>query len=133
MTTNNPYFELAYVSTLAPDAPIAVVADIARRSRAYNELNQLTGLIVFDGERFAQQLEGDEERVLEVAEKIRQDARHVDMRIFYRGKLASRRFKKFGLGFADVEKYDLGPLEHLKSASAINFFVNLVPTLDWTA
>ena len=50
--------EILYVSQLAADAPLRVVADIAARSRVANQSRDITGLLVFDGMRFCQQFEG---------------------------------------------------------------------------
>lgn len=53
-------YEVVYVSTLAPDAPIRVVEAIARKARPANQERDITGRLIFDGMRFCQQLEGSQ-------------------------------------------------------------------------
>ena len=49
-------YEVLYVSTIAPDAPVSVVANIARTARVFNAAHDITGLLIFDGQRFASSL-----------------------------------------------------------------------------
>ena len=55
---NTALYEVLYVSTLAPDQPLQVVAEIAAHARPANASMDITGLLIFDGQRFCQQLEG---------------------------------------------------------------------------
>lgn len=127
-------FEVIYVSTIAPNAPLSVVADIAARSRAWNSTQAITGLLIFDGMRFCQQLEGAQKEVLALIERISSDSRHTDVTIFHHGKLPQRRFKNFALAFTDVTEIGdievLARLEKLDGQSGVSAFEELVDTLD---
>jgi hypothetical protein len=125
-----PLHEIVYVSTLSPEAPVTVVADIARKARVYNATQDITGLMVFDGLRFCQQIEGEQKKIMKLVEKIGQDPRHANVQIFYHGPLAERRFKSFSLAFSQVENTDLGVLEQLDGEQALNVFLAMLPTLD---
>ena len=57
MNLSSALYEVLYVSVLAPDQPLSVVAEIAGRARAANAQGDITGLLIFDGQRFCQQLE----------------------------------------------------------------------------
>ena len=123
--------EVLYVSTIAPDAPVSVVAEIAGKARSTNETLGITGLLVFDGMRFCQQLEGNQKEVLALTERIRQDPRHTQVAILHHGPLAERRFKRFGLGYTAVDDVDvLGQLEQLDGQAAIEAFLALLSSLD---
>ena len=74
--------EVLYVSTIHPAAAISVVADIAAKARVWNLAHQLTGLLIFDGMRFCQQIEGPQKGVLALIERISADARHLNVTIF---------------------------------------------------
>lgn len=52
-----------YRSELASNANRSCVADIARVSRLLNEGNDITGILIFDGLRFVQYMEGPEHQV----------------------------------------------------------------------
>lgn len=123
--------EVLYLSTLAPDAPLKVVASIATQARKANQAAGITGLLVFDGMQFCQHIEGPRKAVLALTERIRQDPRHVDVDILYHGPLAQRRFRNFGLGYTVVEDVDvLARLRYAGADAALAQFLALEPTLD---
>ncbi|MDO8371044.1 MAG: BLUF domain-containing protein [Polaromonas sp.] len=123
--------EVLYLSTLAPGAPLKVIADIASRARKANEAAGITGLLVFDGMQFCQHIEGPRKAVLALTERIRQDPRHVDVDILYHGPLAQRRFRHFGLAYTAVEDVDvLVRLRDVGAEAALTQFLALVSTLD---
>lgn len=116
-------YEVLYVSTLAPDQPISVVAEIAGPARIANAQLDITGLLIFDGQRFCQQLEGPQKAVLKLIERIRADLRHVNVEILHHGPLAGRRFQQFSLAFSTVEDVDaLARMERLDGAAALQAF-----------
>jgi hypothetical protein len=127
-------YEILYVSTLAPEAPLSAVADIAAKARRANAERDITGLLVFDGMRFCQQLEGGQKQVLALLERIRQDTRHINMQILHHGELAMRRFKRFSLGYCTVEDDDvLERMEQLDGQAALDAFEGLLTRLDLDA
>ena len=116
-------YEVLYVSTLAPDQPLSVVADIAAKARQVNAQHDITGLLIFDGQRFCQQLEGVKKPVLKLIERIRDDPRHVNVEVLHHGMLAARRFRQFSLAFSNVEDEDaLARLEQLDGDAALAAF-----------
>lgn len=131
MTTPTQLYETLYVSTIAPDAPISIIGEIASTARVFNESQGITGLLVFDGMRFCQQLEGERRKVMKLLERIQQDPRHVNVEILHHAPLAARRFRRFSLGYTTVDDVDvLGPLEQLDGQVAMDAFLALVATLD---
>lgn len=98
---NASVFELAYVSVLSRMADIRGVADIVRRARSYNREHGLTGILVFDGERFCQHIEGDREAVLLLTDRIARDTRHEQFRILHQAvSVPRRRFGEWPLAYA---------------------------------
>ena len=123
--------EVLYVSTIAPAAPISIVADIALKARIANQARDITGLLIFDGMRFCQQLEGRPKEVLALTERIRQDPRHTNIEIIHQGPLAERRFRRFSLGYVSVDEIDvLEWIEQLDGKLAIDAFMALLPDFD---
>lgn len=132
MKTTPALYEIIYVSTLAPDAPIRVVGEIAATSRVRNQQRGITGLLIFDGMRFCQQLEGAQRDVVRLLDKIRQDHRHVDMEVVHDGFLDARRFQQFNLGYAAVDDEDtLASLERLDGEAALQAFLAMLSTVDF--
>ena len=129
--TSKVLHEILYVSTLAVDAPIRVVADIAAWSRAANQSRDISGLLVFDGMHFCQQFEGSGIEVAGLMDRIRQDPRHTDVELLHHGPLAARRFGRWSLGYTsveDVEAFDR--LKRLQGQAAIDAFLGMLPKLD---
>ena len=114
-------YEVLYVSTIAPDQPLSVVAEIAGRARVVNAELGITGLLIFDGQRFCQQLEGPQKAVLKLIERIRNDPRHINVEVLHHGPLAGRRFQHFSLAFSAVEDVDaLARMERLDGEAAVS-------------
>lgn len=124
-------YEVLYVSTLAPGAPLSVVGSIAGTSRIKNQAKDLTGILIFDGMRFCQQIEGEQKEVMALLESIREDARHTAVEILHHGSIETRRFKNFSLAYAPIDDADpLDALEKLDGEAAVAAFLDLVATLE---
>jgi hypothetical protein len=67
---------LAYTSRARLDLSAGDLADIHDTARHLNALDGITGLLVFDGTRFLQIVEGSEEAVDSLLERLRSDERH---------------------------------------------------------
>ena len=134
MTITTSLHEILYVSTLKTGEPISIVADIAAKARVFNESQNITGLLVFDGMRFCQQLEGERKPVMALLERISQDPRHTNVEVLHHAPLEARRFRRFSLGYTTVDDVDvLEKLEQLDGQAAMDFFVSLISTLDLDA
>ena len=132
MKISTALYEVLYVSTLAPDQPLSVVAEIAGRARQVNAELDVTVLLIFDGQRFCQQLEGPQKAVLKLIERIRNDARHVNVEVLHHGPLAGRRFQQFSLAFSTVEDVDaLARMEHLDGEVALVAFQEVCKELEF--
>jgi hypothetical protein len=123
--------EVLYVSTLSPDSPVKVISQIAAKARIANQESDITGLLVFDGMRFCQQLEGPRKAVLALMERIRVDPRHVNVEILHHAPLEQRRFRRFSLGYAATDDADvLARIEDAGPEQAMAQFLALLPSVD---
>ena len=87
----SPHFESMFLSELSADANAGEIANIVRSSRANNAMNELTGLLLFDGERFCECLEGPEAMVQQTMAKIAVDPRHTQFQPLHNGQMAGKR------------------------------------------
>lgn len=121
-----------YCSMLSPDAEPTCVADIIRTSRRVNAELDVTGILVFDGQRFCQYLEGPGAHIDALAARIRNDPRHTDFRAQHHAPLqGARRFGQWSMAYALAN--DAEPLEHLHlldGAPALQRLTDLLPELD---
>lgn len=65
-----------YHSVMADTQEASCVADIVKAARQFNASQGLSGLLVFDGMRFAQYLEGPADALQALIERLQQDTRH---------------------------------------------------------
>lgn len=123
--------EVLYVSTLSPEAPVKVISQIAAKARIANQEAGITGLLIFDGMRFCQQIEGPRKAILALIERIRQDPRHVNIEILHHAPLEQRRFRRFSLGYATTDDADvLARMENAGPEQAMAQFLALLPSID---
>lgn len=116
-------YALIYVSTLASSASVTAVPDISRAARLANPALGITGLLVFDGNRFCQQLEGSMRTVVELFERISNDARHDHISLLHQGAIAQRHYRQFNVGYPLPETGDtLADIEALQGEAAIAAF-----------
>ena len=127
------HYAFLFVSTLADDMPPDCVADIARQARANNARTDITGLLVFDGENFAQLMEGPKDTVLPVAERMSHDPRHCGWEVLYEAEIATpRQFPTWRLGYLVMDLQEFGPknLRGKRGPAALEAFDFMLPALD---
>jgi hypothetical protein len=72
---------LTYTSRARLDMSDDELNDIQRSARSLNAIDGITGLLLFDGVRFLQLIEGSEDAVDNLAERLRRDRRHSDFEV----------------------------------------------------
>ncbi|OUL99852.1 BLUF domain-containing protein [Variovorax sp. JS1663] len=123
--------EILYCSMLAPGLPTDVVGHIVAQARARNAQEAITGLLVFDGLRFCQHIEGPRRNVLRLLNRLDADPRHTEMKVLHEGVIEARRYERFELGLAHIEEgEDVEDLRRLDGAEALAQFIALRPRWD---
>lgn len=124
-------YELLYISSLAPHMRVNDISTIVAQARERNAKRHITGLLVFDGHRFCQQLEGDKTEVLHLFRRIREDPRHLDVEVLHQGLIGQRRFKRFAMGYAAAGEDDLlARLERAIGPDTVQTLLSQLPLLD---
>jgi hypothetical protein len=94
-------YELIYASWITTRLDPAFVLDMIKQARVRNRAMGVTSLLLFDGERFCQQLEGEMEAVGVISAAIEHDRRHHDFTTLHAGPLPEgRRFPGWDMAFA---------------------------------
>lgn len=122
-----------YCSVLAPEAGPASVGAIVKAAREFNGSHGITGLLVFDGERFCQYIEGPAPAMQSLIEKLEVDPRHADFTPlhFERGAADDRRFPGWSMGYADVSgDHTIEGIAHLPADEALEKVQMLARELD---
>ena len=92
-------FESMFLSEFAPDTHPGEIARIVRVSRTNNAAAGITGLMMFDGSLFCQDLEGPERAVRDMIARIARDPRHRTFLPLHHAPLEkTRRFDSWHVG-----------------------------------
>ena len=90
--------QLLYISTVTPNHPVDL-DEILRVSRRNNAVCGVTGLLMFNGKRFLQVLEGPGEAITATYARISADQRHRAPVMLARKVLAQREFGDWAMGY----------------------------------
>ena len=94
---------LTYTSLARLDLQTADLEDIHRTAREVNALEGITGLLVFNGTHFLQIIEGSEQAIEELVERLRKDSRHTGFEIRDRRKVEARSFPDWSMEMVRVK------------------------------
>ncbi|MES2497517.1 MAG: BLUF domain-containing protein [Pseudomonadota bacterium] len=97
--------QLIYISTARASLILSDVEGILQASRRNNDRAQLTGLLIFDGKRFLQALEGPAEAIEVTYSRIALDPRHRAL-----VKLSSRQVETREFGSWSMGSHLIGPV-----------------------
>jgi len=99
-------FHLIYVSTPVLPMTDDALIDLLRQSRARNERNRITGMLLYKGGHFMGVLEGNKSRITKIFAAIEQDARHKSVDVLRAEKILHREFPDWTMGFETSDKLD---------------------------
>ena len=99
-------FQLIYISTARPDVDQHEVGRILGSARRRNHADRITGLLVFDGKRFLQALEGDRGLVEDCYARIRKDPRHRAPVTLSEKEIGKREFGDWTMAWSRVDRID---------------------------
>ena len=91
--------QLTYISTISPgvdDAAIEAILAVARRNNRHRDL---TGMLLFNGKRFLQHLEGSPSDLERIYDNIRVDPRHRALVELGRQMVPQRTFSGWQMAF----------------------------------
>ena len=82
------------------------LADILETARFHNALDGITGMLLYRRGHFLQVLEGTDEVLRALLEKLKRDPRHTEMRILLDGRIPARAFGAWSMAFQDLSGLD---------------------------
>ena len=94
---------LLYVSTSINLLSDEELVDILKVSRENNKALDITGLLLYKGGNFMQVLEGPDEVVNSLYEKIKIDARHKDVTVISSEQISARQFPAWEMAFQNLD------------------------------
>lgn len=121
-----------YHSEIAADADIGCVAEIAKFSRVFNQAHDITGVLIFDGQRFVQYIEGPQAYVIALANKIALDTRHTNFTPLHQAQgITQRLFPQWAMAYvADDDAEPLASMLTAQGEAALSRLQKILPQLD---
>lgn len=107
-------FELAYTSRASEMMTDLQLESLLNQATRFNQLNDITGLLLYNDGIFFQLLEGEESTIKELYASIKQDFRHYDVRKIYDQPLTQRHYADWSMKFFNVSSHS-PHLQHDKS------------------
>lgn len=93
---------LTYTSLASLDLTSGDLIDILQTARHLNALEGITGLLVFNGVRFLQVIEGSEAAIDELVRRLRTDHRHTGLEIRDERIVEERSFPDWSMELVEV-------------------------------
>lgn len=126
---------LLYTSRLAAGYGPTEVGRIVKQAREMNAIHGITGVLVFDGDWFAQYVEGAADAMAVLELHLRADPRHCDFTaIDIDPPSDERRFPHWVMGYADLDLdgtgLDISALAQTDGHEALQRFATAIKTLD---
>jgi len=94
---------LVYASETAEALSPTIVESIVQQARSANARRHITGMLMFDRQRFLQVLEGERDAVSEVFCRIAKDPRHRRVVLLEAQPASERYFAAWTMGFAAAD------------------------------
>lgn len=102
---DNDLISLVYTSSAAASFRETALENLLEESRRLNSARDITGMLLYRGERFIQVLEGPASLVRSLADRIGRDARHRDMRVLLEEPIESRRFAEWTMAYRPLHQH----------------------------
>ncbi|NNE03105.1 MAG: BLUF domain-containing protein [Eudoraea sp.] len=102
-------FSLVYKSVGKPGFGIEQIQEMLKKAKAYNHSNGITGCLLYHEGEFIQYLEGNQIRVLNLFDKIKQDPRHHKVELLSYEEREKREFEQWDMAFENL----YGENEHI--------------------
>lgn len=98
-----PEICLIYVSKSVQMLSSTQLTELVAKSAAKNTAINVTGVLLKVGNQFLQVLEGPEQAVDQLYDKIGRDERHTGMRLLYKEPLGERIFGQWSMGLLELD------------------------------
>ncbi|MFJ6677877.1 BLUF domain-containing protein [Microbacterium sp. NPDC091382] len=90
---------IAYASRATEPFDHARLVKLLAESRANNERDGITGMLVYSDPDFIQILEGPDAAVRALLERIGRDPRHTDVRVLLEEQVSERKYSTWSMGY----------------------------------
>lgn len=114
--SKSPIRSVVYHSAATPGLSSFDVDEILSASRIRNKQSDITGMLLLENGRFLQALEGPEEEVRALMDRIAEDPRHEHVRILIEEQQVGRRFPDWAMAHGHVAELESMALDEYFAA-----------------
>ena len=100
-------YEIIYTSLATRDLAPEELAQLLDKARAFNASQGITGMLIYHRREFMQLLEGEQEAVQSLYDRIADDSRHQQLRKIWDGPIHERGFSDWGMAFVAPDALNL--------------------------
>lgn len=111
--------ELIYTSFTTAQSGVSHVDGILSAAEKNNVASAITGLLLFDGQRYIQMLEGETERVEKLFDIIRKDTRHDSVELLHKGGISERSFETWRMAYDAIPQGLLADLAEFMAVTSL--------------
>ena len=108
-----------YTSAAIQPMPKSKLYKILVDSRVRNKLADVTGLLVYVDGTFLQVLEGEQEMVSDLLDKISKDPRHTDVKVVYKTGVERRTFNAWQMAYVSPSPKELASWAGLSNTTTL--------------
>jgi hypothetical protein len=126
-----PHHQILYSSQLSPGLGYDVLASISRTARLHNAEWSITGVLLFDGQRFCQLLQGAEQPLRALMTRIALDTRHSHVLVLSDQPMPSPAAGGWMMGYCEAD--DLDSLADARGDAALQSFDAIRQRADLSA
>jgi hypothetical protein len=105
--------------------------DLLHEARAYNTLDNITGILMHREGCFLQVIEGESNVINNLVTRLKRDARHNEFKIIFDSSVNNRFFSNWAMGCADFDQPELslipGIRTDLSDPKVIESLINNLP------
>jgi len=91
--------ELSYLSEAVSDMSFLSLMRLLESARAFNQNNDITGILLYDNQQFGQILEGEYANVMKAWKRVQEDKRHHRVELLEIREISERSFPECLLRF----------------------------------
>lgn len=122
--------QLSYLSAATHPMSAEQLLALLQQCLRHNPGNGITGLLLYGNGTFLQALEGEEDVVTALYEKIARDDRHVDVQCLHRKTIERRQYPEWSMGFRRISDETLGDVEGLRDFRKADFNADFLAAHD---
>lgn len=117
-------YRIIYLSSAENFVDEVELEKLLLKSRLNNKANDITGILIHIDGDFIQVLEGEQEKIKNLYQKISFDKRHKGMIIVANSEVDKRQFQEWTMGYKSTNYKEINKIDGLKDFNRAKLFSN---------